>query len=274
MKKRNRATLRVFLAGLYPALCLFLAGSCSPGSSSPASPHEGQWLQKTDKTDRSDPWFTVTRLPVHLPEGSDAAVDLSRNFYIIFDGSGSMAERVDSRCGANERFNRKIDGARWALGEFIATVADEVNLGLFVFDRHGAREVLPLSRLNRDAFRQAVAEISVGGTTPLASAIRFASDRLNEQYIKQLGYGEYRLLVITDGLAEAIPKSALYAAERGVPIYTIGLCIDSDHPLRQYSVSYQAVDNFTDLKKHLDATLAELPDFAPGDFPQEEQQRP
>ncbi len=266
--------VRLLLAGLYSTACLFLSGACSPSSPSPTSAQTGTWTENSSKTEQSDPWYTITRLPVTLPEHSDAAVDLSRNFYIIFDGSGSMAERVDSRCGANERFDRKIDGARWALGEFITAVPDDVNLGLFVFDRHGAREVLPLSRLDREAFRKAIGDISVGGTTPLASSIRFASDRLNEQYIRQLGYGEYRLLVITDGLAESIPKAAIYAAERGAPIYTIGLCIEADHPLRQYSVSYQAVDNFTDLKKHLAATLAELPDFDPGDFPQEEQQRP
>lgn len=267
MHKMNRANHR------YPfwSIILLIAFSLSACSSSPGGSSEtGEaWAAQTGK-DRPDPWLTLKRQPVTLPPGSEAAVDLSRNIYIIFDGSGSMSERVDSRCGANERFDRKIDGARWALTEFVASVPDDINLGLYIFDRRGPREVMPLGRLDRETFKEHIRNISAGGSTPLASSIRFASDRLNEQYIKQLGYGEFRLVIITDGLAESIPKAAFYAAERGIPIYTIGLCIDTDHPLHRYSVSYQAVDNFTDLRQSLSATLAELPDFDTADFPAEE----
>lgn len=254
----------LLLLSLLP-LCVSVHTSCSKGST-PSAPsgRQGEWSSNAPQPD--DAWFSVSRIPVSLPPGTEAEIDMSRNFYIIFDGSGSMAERVDQRCGATERFKRKIDGARWALTEFIEAVPDNANLGLFVFDRRGAREVLPLERLNRPLFLKQISEISVGGTTPLASSIRYASDRLNEQYIRQLGYGEYRLIVITDGLAESIPKAALYAAQRGVPIYAIGLCVEADHPLRHYSLSYQGVDNFSDLRRHLDATLAELPAFDPGDF--------
>jgi hypothetical protein len=237
----------------------------------PASPHKGDeaWTAQSGKV-KKDPWISLHRLPVTLPPDSNAAVDLTRNIYIIFDGSGSMSERVDSRCGANERFDRKIDGARWALTEFVASAPDNINLGLYVFDRRGSREVMPLARLDRETFKRHIQDISAGGSTPLASSIRYASDRLGEQYIRQLGYGEFRLVIITDGLAEAIPKAAFYAAERGIPIYTIGLCVEDNHPLLRYSVSYQAVDNFIDLQKSLSATLAELPDFDTAQFPTEE----
>jgi hypothetical protein len=35
------------------------------------------------------------------------------------------------------------------------------------------------------------------------------------------------------------------------------MCIKEDHPLRQYAVSYRAADNFEDLAKTLEATVAE-----------------
>ncbi|MGH7597198.1 MAG: hypothetical protein ACREOI_12655 [bacterium] len=35
------------------------------------------------------------------------------------------------------------------------------------------------------------------------------------------------------------------------------MCIKEDHPLRQYVVSYRAADNFQDLTKALEATVAE-----------------
>jgi len=53
-----------------------------------------------------------------------------------------------------------------------------------------------------------------------------------------------------------------------MPIYAIGLCVQADHPLRQFSVSYRAADNYEDLQKGLDATLAELPNFDVTEFEQ------
>ncbi len=35
------------------------------------------------------------------------------------------------------------------------------------------------------------------------------------------------------------------------------LCIPEDHPLRQYAVSYRAANDFQDLAKALEATVAE-----------------
>jgi hypothetical protein len=80
---------------------------------------------------------------------------------------------------------------------------------------------------------------------------------LARQREKQLGYGEFRLIVVTDGLADDIPQAAEFATEKAIPIYAIGLCIQEDHPLRQYAVSYRAADNFEDLAKALEATVAE-----------------
>ena len=66
-------------------------------------------------------------------------------------------------------------------------------------------------------------------------------------------------MVVTDGRADKIPEAARYAAHFGMPIYAIGLCIDEDHPLRRYAVSYRAADSFDDLAQGLEETLAELP---------------
>ncbi len=112
--------------------------------------------------------------------------------------------------------------------------------------------------------------IEASGGTPLALAIRYGTERLIRQYKKQLGYGEFRLVVVTDGKAAGIPEAALYAAKHGIPIYAIGLCVGTDHPLRHYSVSYRAADNFADLSKGLADTLAELPNFDVTEFDKNE----
>ncbi len=188
-------------------------------------------------------------------------ISLARNFYFIFDGSGSMRDPLSSDCGGDKTFDRKLEGAKWAVAEFLKNVPQDVNLGLYVFDENhrsrSEREVVPLGTNNMAAFLQAINAIEAGGGTPLAEAIRFGAEILARQREQQLGYGEFRLIVVTDGLADDIPQAADFATENAIPIYAIGLCIKEDHPLRQYAVSYRAADNFEDLAKALEATVAE-----------------
>jgi hypothetical protein len=177
-----------------------------------------------------------------------------------------MRESTTRDCGGDQEFDDKMTGARWAIKKFLENVPEDVNIGLYIFDSNGRREVVPLGTGNRGIFINAVDNIEAGGGTPLAGAIRFGTDRLAQQYIKQLGYGEFRLVAVTDGKARDIPEAALYAAKYGIPIYAIGLCVGEDHPLRHYSVSYRAADNFADLSTGLTDTLAELPNFDVTEF--------
>jgi hypothetical protein len=209
----------------------------------------------------------ITPETTTAPTTSDVAtsdlgqISLARNFYFIFDGSGSMRDPLSSDCGGDQTFARKLEGAKWAVAEFLKKVPEDVTLGLYVFDENhrsrSAREVVPLGTNNMAAFLQAINAIEAGGGTPLAEAIRFGAEVLARQREQQLGYGEFRLIVVTDGLADDIPQAAEFATEKAIPIYAIGLCIKEDHPLRQYAVSYRAADNFEDLAKALEATVAE-----------------
>lgn len=198
--------------------------------------------------------------------GAEGVPSVVRNFYFIFDGSDSMTEATDSQCGGDQKFRNKISGAVWALEQFMSSLPEDVKIGLFVFDREGRREVVPLGLGNRDAFLRAIQHVRPGYNTPLAEAIRFGTAQLVKEYKKQLGYGEFRLVVITDGEAKEIPEAAIFAAQRGIPIYTIGLCVAPNHPLRRFSVSYRAADNFADLASGLSGTLAELPNYDATEF--------
>jgi len=213
-------------------------------------------------------WYNLKPVNIKIPENTGGEAALIRNIYFIMDGSGSMNEPTTRDCGGDKRFISKMAGARWAIKEFLETVPDDVNIGLYVFDLNGRREVIPLGSSNREAFIAAIEAIDAGGQTPLAEALQFGTDRLVEQYRNQLGYGEFRLVVVTDGIAEGIPGAAIYAAKHGMPIYAIGLCVKADHPLRHFSVSYLAADNYQDLQKGLEATLAELPSFDVTEFEQ------
>lgn len=193
-------------------------------------------------------------------------VSLARNFYFVIDGSGSMAYAPENTCSGDKSFGTKLEGAKWAVREFMQKVPNDVNLGLYVFDSRGSREVVPLGSGNNQRFLQEIENIRASGGTPLAESIRFGTGRLIEQYKKQLGYGEYRLVVVTDGQADSIPEAALYSIKFGMPIYAIGLCIGNDHPLQRYALSYRAADSSEDLRKGLEQTLAELPNFNVSEF--------
>ncbi len=226
---------------------LFVMFHCSSGTT------EKEARQRLD---------TVTVRTIPLDESLlNAAVSTARNFYFIIDGSGSMGSEPDGDCTGDQSFDYKIDGAQWAVREFIEKVPEGVNLGLYVFDSNGQREVVPIGPETRDPFLHAIANIDAGGGTPLNEAILFGTDQLVQQFKLQLGYGEYRLVVVTDGQASAIPEAVIYAAEYGIPVYAIGLCIGDNHPLRHYAVSYRAADSFADLAQGLEETLAELPTF-------------
>ncbi|MFH0924180.1 MAG: vWA domain-containing protein [bacterium] len=221
-----------------------------------------------DATEKKIDLGNIKRIDIPLDESSATGeASLTRNFYFIFDGSGSMDDPPDKGCSGDQSFSRKIDGAKWAIQEFIKKVPDDINLGLYIFDsNYVQKEVIPLGNSNRQRFLEVINQVRAGGQTPLAEAIHFATDQLVKQYKKQLGYGEYRLVVITDGMAENIPEASLYAAQYGIPIYAIGLCIGQDHPLRQYALSYRAADNFTDLARGLEETVAESQVFDAKEF--------
>ncbi len=199
-------------------------------------------------------------------DDSEGEISLAANFYIIFDGSGSMGDRPGGACSGDQQFRYKIDGAKWALREFIKNVPRDANLGLYVFDSRARKERVSLGPDNRTTFEDAVDDIEDGGNTPLARAIRFGTDRLVEQYKKQLGYGTYRLIVVTDGQASNIPDAVEYATERGMPIYAIGLCIGNDHPLRELAHSYRAADSAADLQRSLKEAVAESETFDATEF--------
>ncbi|MBP7585433.1 MAG: VWA domain-containing protein [Spirochaetes bacterium] len=175
-----------------------------------------------------------------------------KNYYIIFDGSGSMS-------------GWKIDTAKKALVQFIRMVPRDANIGLLIFDAHGVSERAPLGS-QRDAVIQAVNAAVAGGWTPLGESVEFAYRKICGQGKRQLGYGEYYLVVVTDGRATdgnrlpvAIEK---ILAESPVVIHTIGFQIGMGHTLNQQGrTSYRTAQDFKELSEGLGEVLAESEDF-------------
>lgn len=197
-----------------------------------------------------------------IPPNAEVAV--TKNFYFVIDGSGSMNEASPSQ-EERRKFRSKMEGAKQAVGEAIGLVPQDANLGLFVFDGRGATERVPIGGGNHQAVLQKVNSISANGGTPLAESIKFGVDVLERQRSKQLGYGEYRLIVVTDGEASSVPEAIAYANRRQIPIYGIGLGVQSNHPLRNGTI-YSDAKSIEELTAALRETVGEMSDFDSSGF--------
>jgi Ca-activated chloride channel family protein len=247
-------------AALLVAAALVLGG-CDD-SKPPAKPAAAPEIPKGPVSTRP----LTPSWPVAAPAKSDQASvsgDLlfARNYYVVLDASGSMTERGCSGDLA------KIDAARNALAAFAESLPADANLGLQVFDARGVREQIPLAAGNRDKFKSVLASVRAGGGTPLQTAISNAYARLEQQGARQLGYGEYHLVVVTDGEASdgQDPTNVVKVILDRSPIvlHTIGFCIGPKHSLNQPGRTiYRAADNPQQLREHLSDVLAEAPSFA------------
>lgn len=183
------------------------------------------------------------------------------NFYFLFDMSGSMDENCSGK--------RKIDGAKEAIARFLKNIPDDVNIGLMVFGTgrgDGFAEELPIGSGNKDEFLKIINSLEPGGGTPLGEALLASVDKVIEQYKKQLGYGTYRIIIITDGEQTGIDlkQPCDYLAQHGfIGLYSIGLCMKSSHTLKKYSLSYRDANNYEELEQALVEATAESDVFDP-----------
>lgn len=220
--------------------------------------------QNVDATSPGGSSFTVSQWPPKPKSGEPPppAADLAvKNVYVVFDASGSMDDVSCSGSGL-----RKLDEARAALTEFLKSVKPNVNLGLLIFDGYGPSERVELGLDNRARFLDQVKSTVAGGGTPLLQAMAMAFESLGVQAQKQLGYGEYNLIVVTDGEASngqnPEPVVSELASKTPVAIHTIGFCLDGSHSLNQPGkTSYRSADNVEKLRAGLEEVLAEAASF-------------
>lgn len=216
-----------------------------------------------------DPYFSRRPTDNSWPSGANdqpLAADLSaNNFYLILDGSGSMA---GTDCAQGKS---KMSVAKRAVSRFVEQIPAAANLGLFVFDESGISERVALSGNSRPEIIRHIKRIDPGGETPLRTAITQGYAALTKQAASQLGYGEYHLVVVTDGIASdnEDPAQIVQALLEQSPVmlHTVGFCIDEQHSLNQPGlVSYTTANSPEELLQGLQGVLAEAQDFNPDKF--------
>ena len=183
---------------------------------------------------------------------------MATNYYVVFDASGSMNDR---QCSGAEA---KIQVAKRAFSEFVDRLPADSNAGLTIF-AGDIEEFVPLGPLNRDRLKTAVAQLNAGGRTPLVTSISRAYRALTVQGTRQLGYGDYHLVVVTDGEStdgNPIDIVNRMVGESPVIVHTIGFCIGENHSLNQPGrVLYRNANSPAELAEGLSSVLAEAPSF-------------
>jgi uncharacterized protein YegL len=231
----------------------------------------GQGKKNTSQEESTDEIYVKKPSWPPAPEDRDiiqlASNMLAKNYVIVLDDSGSMGDRD---CSGDE-FPDKMEAAKYALSKFVKAVPVDVNLGLVTFDQNAVR--VQLGNNNRDVFIKTVNSEMAEHSTPLDSAIRIAYSVITEQAQKQSGYGEYHIVIVTDGAASIgqDPTEAVNQIVDSTPItiHTIGFCIGKGHSLNQPGrTEYKTADNPEALVEGLESILAEAPTFDISEFTQ------
>jgi Ca-activated chloride channel family protein len=204
-------------------------------------------------------WPQLSQTPVQFSSSL-----LTQNYYLVIDGSGSMN---DQGCSGSQS---KIEVAKAAVAQFINTIPAEANVGLLVFDANGIGQRVALGG-DRIKIQQQIRNISANGGTPLATAISAAYRAISTQAQQQYGYGEYHLVVVTDGEASNGEDPSRIVAqilrESPVTLHTIGFCIGSGHSLNvPGNTNYRAANNPEELLAGLKTVLAESSEYVIDDF--------
>jgi hypothetical protein len=107
----------------------------------------------------------------------------------------------------------------------------------------------------------------------LDDAISAGYAQLEQQAMRQLGYGRYVLVVVTDGQAnpghDPTEKVRWMLNNTPIELHTIGFCIGTDHSLNMPGRTvYKAADNPAALRQGLADVLAEAEAFDVSTFQQ------
>lgn len=228
---------------------------------------QGNQGSTTSSTQTSTPakksvaWPGVSKQAITI-----APVLTASNFMIVYDGSGSMDERA---CGSKTA--TKHSEGLTAVKSFVGAIPAAANIGLYVFDNNSQGIRVPLGANNKSKVVAAMDAVRTGAGTPLGEAVYKSYKSLTAQGQKQLGYGRYSLVIVTDGAAsDASYLSKVIdhvSAKSPVEIHTIGFCLGDRHTLNQAGKTfYASAQSKADLLSGLKGVLAEAENVTPDDF--------
>ncbi len=173
---------------------------------------------------------------------------------IVLDDSGSMNKAM----AGNEP---KMVVAKRAINRVIETLPPNTQLGILLMNGASSAKgwLVPLGPLDVvEASRKVEATVADGGT-PLGASMKRGLDELLKLR-EQRPYGDYRLLVVTDGEAsdaDILQRNLPSIVSRGIVLDVIGVDMKADHSLAKRSHSYRRANDAQSFEKALKEVFAE-----------------
>lgn len=179
----------------------------------------------------------------------------AQNIVVLLDDSASMKQPLRSNSSIT-----KIDAAKQALLTILERAPADSQVGVMVLNGHRGQEwVIPLGPINKATLTAKVNRIRPGGGTPLGESMKSATDALlalrNQEH-----YGDYRLLIVTDGEATDPDLVEAYLPDilaRSITVDVIGVDMARTHSLATRVDNYRKADNPASLTQAIEASLAE-----------------
>jgi uncharacterized protein YegL len=175
---------------------------------------------------------------------------------VLLDDSGSM-KTVMPDSGKQPR----MSVAKSALTRVVSQLPEGTKFGLLLMNGARANQgwLVPLAPLDRASAIAKIEKVQAEGGTPLGQSMKTAMDELLALRSK-VPYGDYRLLVVTDGEATDRNVLEMYLPDmisRGVIVDVIGVDMRSEHSLAKRTHSYRKANDAASFEKALTEIFAE-----------------
>lgn len=178
--------------------------------------------------------------------------DSDLNVVVILDNSGSMETQM-------ARSESRMEAAKRSLLAVLKLTPPDANVGVILLNPQELNDywLIPLGPIDRGQTRQAIRNIRAGGPTQLGGAMKLAADALMERRATQK-YGQYKLLLVTDGEATDQREVDLYLPEiqsRGLLTDVIGVDMGQQHSLATRASTYRNAADPASLEKAISAVV-------------------
>lgn len=184
-------------------------------------------------------------------------VRAEQNVVVVLDDSGSMDDLMRTSRGRV----RRIDAAKQALIEVLSKLPMETDVGVLALNSqlNASNWIIPFGTGTPQAWLQNIRQLRAEGGTPLGQFLKIGADALL-QARSQKNYGDYRLLVVTDGEANDPGLVDSYLPDilsRGLIVDVIGVDMQSDHSLATRVHNYRRADDDSALQQAISEVFAE-----------------
>lgn len=232
-------------------------------STSQSSVQAPQQQVQTGQTQSAKEWWGASQ---GVPIASNL---LATNELLLLDNSTSM--NSGGCAGGKSRYQ----AARDALANHIEKSPPETNQALEIFDGSSGRVIVPFGTgpEHTKLLLNALASVRVDQDTPLNGSLKVGFDAIKAQAALQLGYGTYRIIVVTDGewnrSGDPAPLAKEIVGASPAELHVIGFCTGSSHSLNIPGITrFYTADNPAALAKGLEAAQAETQVFDASTFSQ------